>query len=465
MRLASLRAPRRADGATLLVVFVCLLLMLPARLVVAGLPLSLTPSEIAALLLGLTWLGAQMRGGPGVAKGPNPVRTALFTYVVIFLVIYGYTLYLPLRSDEVNIADHTLVLYLGYFGLILAMCDGLSGRERLDAVLRAIVVAGAFSAMVALLQFRFDIDLTAYMRLPGLRHTSVEESSAVISRSDLRRVSGTLGHPIEFGAVCAMLLPLAAHVAFHARALGRPALRWWICTAMIAGGLMFSVSRTAALGLAGAAVILFAGWPNRRRLYALGAFVAFLGVMKVLSPGLLGTFYNLFAGAGRDPSIRFRTHDWPFAMREFWKSPLLGRGPGTWFPFDHQVFDNQYLLSLVETGLVGTLAFVGLVCCGMIAALRARSLSADPHVRNLGLTVAAALIIPLLGAATFDMLSFPGVTSLMFLLVGAAGAMLRFQRADQLSAASSSAQLPADLSRSLTGPAGSGHGNASSASS
>lgn len=468
MSVASLPQPlqRGADGATLVCLFVLSLLLLPARLAVAGLPLSLTLAEIMTLALGLVWLCAQMINTTGVAKGGNPVRTSIFAYGLILLAVYGYTTNLYLPSDELNLADHTLVLYVGYVGLTLMMCDGISGRERLDFVLKAVVLAGTFAALVALLQFRFDFDLTEYMKPPGFRESSVEEVPSVISRSDLRRVAGTLGHPIEFGALSAMLLPLAAHLAFQARDRGRPAVRWWICTAIIAAGLMFSVSRTAVIGLAGAGLILFLGWPARRRIISLGVLAVFLGFMKVLVPGLIGTFYSLFAGAGNDSSIMFRTHDYPFAMREFAKSPIFGRGLGTWYPFEHQVFDNQYLLSLVETGLLGTLAFVGLVLCGIVVALRVRHLSTDSNVRNLGLTIAACLVIPLLGAATFDLLSFPGITSVMFLLIGATGALLRFERRDQLDRRLvSSFQEPAERSRSLIALTGIGQGSPRSESS
>lgn len=463
---ATVLQPRRADGATLVVLFVLVLLILPARLAVAGLPLSLTPAEIMALVLGVMWLCAQMISTAGVAKGSNPVRTSIFAYGMILLAVYGYTTSLYLPSDELNLADHTLVLYVGYVGLVLAMCDGIGSRERLDFVLKAVVIGGTFAAIVALMQFRLEFDLTEYMKIPGLRHSSAEEVPTVISRSDLRRVAGTLGHPIEFGALSAMLLPIAAHLGFQARSRGLPATRWWICAAVIAAGLMFSVSRTAVLGLVGAGLILLLGWSNRRRLLTIGAFVVFLGFMKVLAPGLLGTFYNLFAGAGDDSSIMFRTHDWPFAMREFARSPLFGHGPGTWYPFKHQVFDNQYLLSLVETGLLGTLGFVSVVICGIVVALRVRFMSTDQNVRNLGLTIAASLTIPLLGAATFDLLSFPGITSILFLLVGAAGALMRLERRDQADRLLlSSFQEPADRSRELIVLTGNGQGSARSGSS
>src|SRR5690606_6052207 len=97
-----------------------------------------------------------------------------------------------------------------------------------------------------------------------------------------------------------------------------------------------------------------------------------------------------------------------------------------------QIFDNQYILSMVETGLIGTVAFAALFLVAGYAALRSRFLSADPVTRDLGLTIAACLVLPLVGSFTFDLLSFHTVTGISFLLVGAAGALLRAEGGDQL---------------------------------
>ncbi|GAA0361321.1 hypothetical protein GCM10009530_08510 [Microbispora corallina] len=417
--------PRRADGATLVCLFVLALFLIPARLVLRGLPMSLSLADILALVLLLVWLFAQFTSTLGAAKGTNPVRTGIFAFGMALLTCYGFGALGYLSSDELNLADHSLVLFVGYVGLVLVVCDGVRGRDRLDFVMKTIVVAGVVVSVVATFQYLLNFDPTAYMTLPGFRHTSVEGTETVMSRADLRRVAGTLGHPIELGVVCAMILPFGAHYAFRAGSRGEPALRWWLATAVIAAGLMFSVSRSAVIGLVVIALTLFPGWPVRRWLATLGALAVFLVVMKAAAPGLLGTFYNLFANATSDDSILYRTHDYPFALLEVAKYPIFGRGLGTWYPYKHQVFDNEYLLSLVETGIVGVVAFVGILACGVATALRARRLSGDPNVRNLALTVAACLLVPLVTAATFDLLSYPGVTSLMFLLIGAAGALLR----------------------------------------
>lgn len=439
---------RRADGATLVVLFVVLQLVIPARLVISRLPLSLSPASVVALLIGLCWLCAHFTNTLGIAKGRNPIRTMLFLYICSVLATYGLATYGYLPADELGLADHSLVLAFVSVGMALGVCDGVRGRDRLDFVLKTVVTAGAAVAVVGILQFLFDLDLTQYVKVPGLRST--EDVGFVLDRSARRRVAATTGHPIEFGVMCAMLLPLAIHIAIKTGGQAQSRRRWWVCTGLIAAGLMFSISRSAILSAAGAGAVLFLGWSARRRVQGVVAVVGFLALIKVIAPGLLGSIYSLFANMGSDDSIRYRTHDYATAYAEISKHLWLGRGLGTWYAPKHQVFDNQYLLSLVEVGIIGLVAFMGIFLAGIYAGLRARFMSSDPADRDLGLTLVAILVVPIVACATFDFASFKTVTALAFLIAGAAGSLLRTTSSDHAADqghASSNLILSSDLRR------------------
>ncbi|MFI0423391.1 O-antigen ligase family protein [Spongiactinospora sp. 9N601] len=413
----------RADGATLAVVFSTVLLVVPARLVFVGLPLSITPANLISLIAAACWFFAHFTLVLRMAKGRTPVRTGLFVYGSAMVATYGFATYRYLPPDELGLADHAFILIIANLGLALLVCDGVRGADRLDFLLKCMVLAGAFISVIGAFQYLFNIDLTRFLELPGLRYTS--EEAFVIERSGGRRVGATMGHPIEFGVACSMLLPIAVHYGNKAKMRAEPSLRWWACAVLIGLGLMFSVSRSAVLGLGCVAVVLLIGWPARRRLIALGVTLGFLVVIRFAVPGLLGTFIGLFSNLGNDDSIRYRTHDYDVAAAEIAKHPWLGRGVATWYAPKHQVFDNQYILNLVETGFIGTAAFVAMFVVAIYAALRARHLSTDPGTRDLGLTLAACLTAPLIGSATFDLLAFATVTGLGFLIIGACGALHR----------------------------------------
>jgi len=425
------RLPRSADATTLLALFVVLQLVLPSRLVVNHLPLSLSAASIVALGLGALWLCAQMTTTLGAAKGRSPVRTLLFTYACVLIASYASAAFNYLPPDERAIGDHTMVTSCALILLALAVCDGVRSLDRLYFLLRVLVVCAALVAVVGILQFLFDLDLVPNLRPPGMRFTSTEPTMGV--RDGLSRAVGTTANPLEFGVFCAMMLPLAIHLAFRATRTGRGGALWSTCVVLIGAGLMFSVSRSAILAVTAAGIALLIGWPTRRRVWMVGAGLAFLLVIKIVSPGLLSTFFELFRNARNDESVQWRTHDYATAHELVSQHLLLGRGLGTWYAPKHEVFDNQYLLTLVDVGVIGLVAYLGVFAAALYATIRSRLLlSRIPGERrgelvdrDLALSLAASLVVVLPTFATFDFQAFPTVSGLAFLLVGACGALLR----------------------------------------
>ncbi|GAB2813686.1 hypothetical protein GCM10022221_09270 [Actinocorallia aurea] len=417
----------RVDGASLGMVHVLLLTVLPARLVLAGLPISLSPADIVALGMALTWACATCTTTLGVAKGRSPVRTALFAYAVACLLSYGLATMRYTPGDELTLADRTLLILLGLTGFAIAICDGVRTSERLERLLKTAVVGGAIMGVFGALQFLFGYDVTDLLDLPLLRPGT--EGGAVLDRGGLPRVAATAGHPIEFGVVCAMLLPMAAHFAFAARDAGARQARWWTCTGLIASGLLFSVSRSPILGVAVVFLVLLVGWPAARMIRITAVSAGLLTVVAFAYPKIITTIYGLFANFGADSSVEYRKHRYEIAQAEFAKHPLFGRGIGTWYVPKYIAFDNQWIMTALDAGAVGVVTLAGILLAGIYACARVRwAVETDARTRSLATALAAAIAVPVIGALTFDLLAFHIATGLMFLSVGAAGAMLRVHR-------------------------------------
>ena len=206
------------------------------------------------------------------------------------MATYGYATrhYLPI--DELQAADRTIVAdSLGTIFVGIAACDGVRNLARLDMLTKFMTVGLGVVAAIGILQFSIGFDLTEYLALPGLRPAT--EDGFVLERSIFRRPAGTTGHPIEFGVVCAIGVPLAAHYAYRTQEAGLKARRWWLCLALIASGAVISLSRSAILGMVLGGLILLIGWPSHRRVRALVAAAVFLVVLRMIVPGLLGTLY------------------------------------------------------------------------------------------------------------------------------------------------------------------------------
>ncbi|MBL0748511.1 O-antigen ligase family protein [Nocardioides baculatus] len=425
------RAPRTADATTLIALFVVLQFGLPATLVLDHLPMALRASTIVALGLGVLWFCTQMTTTLGAAKGSNPVRTAVFVYACVVLAVYGKSSFTYLDGDERASGDHAMVIVLSMICLALAICDGVRSRERIGFLLRVMVVGACWVSFVGIVQYLFLFDITGYLQLPGMQFG--ERYDLVLVREGLPRVSGTTQHPIEFGVFSAMMLPLALHVAFTETRGRRWRGAWWGCVALIATGLMFSASRSAILALACTGIVLSFGWTARRRLWTVAAGLVFLVFIKLISPGLLGALVSLFRNAGNDDSVRYRTHDYDTAREAISANPLLGRGIGTWYSPKRVVFDNQYLLTLVDSGIIGLAAVLGMVFAAMYCVRRVVVLSrvspapvgTTSRDRDLALSLGASLAAILPTYATFDFAAFSTVNSLMYLVVGVSGALLR----------------------------------------
>lgn len=418
---ATIRGGLDRDGATsLLTGFAVVLCAVPASYAIAGAGSFVTLPLLVGVTCSAAWAARQtIEERFGV--GPQPVRVVLVAYLVSTLLSFAAASGRAATGAEASAADRGVVVAVSLVGVALLTADGVRSRQRLDHLLRALVVLGAGVATVGILQFLFGYDVTASLRLPLLtpRETGYE---AITARSGFNRVAGTTLHPIEFSVVLTMLLPVAVHVAHHAGLR-----RWWAPVALLAAAIPMSVSRTGTVGVIAVGLLTIPTWSPTRRRRAAVAGAAFLLSMKLVFPGLIGSIRALFTGFADDPSIASREHDYSYIGTYIAERPWFGRGAMTFLPDHFDFVDNQYLLSLVETGVVGLLALLAVFFVGMGAARGARHRSTDPVTRDLGQALAASLIVGPVTFATFDFMSFPVARGLSFLLVGCAGALWRFE--------------------------------------
>jgi O-antigen ligase len=151
--------------------------------------------------------------------------------------------------------------------------------------------------------------------------------------------------------------------------------------------------------------------------------------MYLLVPGMVGTVRGLFTGLPEDASAASRTNSYSAALEVAARTPLVGRGLGTFLP-EYKILDNQYLLLLVELGVVGLVSFILLIAAGIYCCERARRQFTDPLMKQLNVAVMASLTAGAITFAFFDAFSFPMSAAYMFLMLGIAGALWRIAKAE-----------------------------------
>jgi polysaccharide biosynthesis protein PslJ len=426
----------RPDLVAFLGIFLGLLLLIPGRFAFTFYSESLTPAVALGVLAFWLWACLRIVPGLGLAGGRQPVRV-----IALFLLWSGGASWAaaflraipPIESRAAIIG---VLFLISGAGVALLAADGIQRRFQLDALLGWLVIGASVVATIGIVQFFTGFDVSRYLRFPGLGVGTVAGASFIDVRSSFRRVEATATHPIEFAVFLTMVLPLALHYARMSDARQR-VQRWgrWLCVALLLIALPTTLSRSGIVGLAVVGLMLLPTWPVRQSLLALGAMFGFAVALRGAVPGLVGTVVSLFTYFGSDPSINQRLGDYSAAAPYIAAAPLFGRGFHTWIPSGlgpgslQFVTDNQYLLSLLETGLVGLIALLGVVVGGVMLARYARQRSSDARSRDLAQSLATSMVVATVAFATFDALSFPIVRGLTFFLLGCAGALWRIQGA------------------------------------
>ena len=361
---------RRAenDAVTVLIVFSAVALLIPATQVFT--PLKSVGNPATLIGVGCLWLWVMGRLIPrlGLASGPQPVRLLVFAWALANLVSVVMAQLRAIDGVEISAGDRGLILIMSAMGVTLLAADGIVTRRRLETLVEWVVRFGTGAAAIGVIQFVTGYKVADLIRVPGLGPLDVAEYSDI--RSEFTRIAGATTHAIEFSVALCMLLPLALYLAFNAA--GPKRRWWWASVVLLASGIPMTVSRSGFVGAVVVLAVLLPSWPRARQYRMLLGIVVYLMAMRALFPGLLGTIKSLFLNMGNDPSTQSREQDYTFVADFFGQSPWTGRGFGTFIPTRYDFIDNQYLVTLVEVGIVGLIAYTALWLGGIVVATGVR---------------------------------------------------------------------------------------------
>jgi hypothetical protein len=432
---------RQPDAVALLTLYLLVLVLIPEPLVFGPLGGAGSPASILAAILFIYYLSARLHPALPSARDFQPIRRAAIGFGCSIVATYISINRHPLSAQATNGADRGLILVCGWLGVLLIALDCTDRLDRLEVLIQRVVLGAAGMAALAATQFFTGLNLAKYVVIPGL--ASQQPVVDIATRDMLYRPFATAGSPIELAAILAICLPLAIHYARFAPPKLRT--RKWIQVALIAMALPMTLSRTAIVAVAAAALVLLPTWPRRDRWLAYLAGVLATVAMWATIPGLLSAFTGLFSEVGSDPSSASRTGAFTSASPFVAQHPWLGVGFDTFFPQTYFFTDDQYLHALIETGVIGLLALLLLFANGWFVALKIRKASIQSCTRDLAQCLAAAIAAAAAAFATLDAFSFTIVCGLTFILLGSVGALRRMATRDRTSATSGYLGLGDDL--------------------
>lgn len=407
------------DATTVLTVYLTLLLAIPSAMVVGPLGSAGAPSTIMAIGILFWWAWSHIQRNRSLTIGFQPVRAAMLGWLIVMLAVYAHAMSSPIPFDEISPADSGMLKLIGMAGVLLVANDGIPNLERYRVLLRRMVIAAGIIALFGLIQYITRQLFVDRIQIPGLTGTLTD--AGVIMRSGFARPSGTSTHPIEYGVVLTMILPLAITYAFKS-----PSRRWLyrgvLCAITFA--VFLSISRSAVLCAVAGLVVLAISWSNAARLRLI-AFMIVIGTVVYLTvPGVLGAVTALFTGATEDSSVASRTGSYDIVGHFISTSPILGRGFGTFLP-KYWILDNGYLGMLIEGGILGFAGLATLIVAAGFAARLAHHTAVNEFDRDIGQAMLASIAAGACGLAFFDTFGFPQSAGVFFLLLGVAGAARR----------------------------------------
>lgn len=410
---------------TVPVVFATSLSVIPARYAFG--PYAVTVATVAGFLGLILWAAGRTVDLRRPPRRLSAVISALTALMVVAIATFSVAQLRGVRGIEAQNADRRLFFFIAGAGLVLYLYDVATRLRAVRIVAGAVLGGAAAMAAIGIVQFTTNFDPVQLIALPGLDPGPPFR----VSSTGLRRVASTADHPIEFGLVCAMTLPLGMHFARYATSrLARRAS--FASTGLLMAGALLSVSRSAFLAVVAVLVILVPGWTSTRRFAAVVSLSIGISLFAVAVPDLPGAITELFTDTSDDPSIQGRTTATEDALELIGQEPIFGRGFGTWEPSVTFVVDNQYLVTLLESGVVGLLGLVVLLLttylvCRRVARASAQLAPATADLaRSLGASVAAASV----GAFGLNILRFQATAGLVFVIVALVAALDRIHRID-----------------------------------
>ena len=414
---------------SLLAVLVLVILFIPMqRYVLPGsLPFELEPYRLLVGLVFAGWL-ASLLVDPRVRLRRSGLEAPI---LLLMVATFGSILanggrVAGLESDVAK----SVTFFVSFVLIFYLIVSVVRTRAQVDLLLKFLIGGAAILAGLAIVESRTGYNVFNHLSgfVPLLEPADV---LGTFEQDRGLRAYASAQHPIALGAALVMLIPPAIYLV--RRTAQR---RWWLAAGLLGLGSLATLSRTSVIMLVVVGVVFLRMRPmeTRRVLpYLLPALVA----VHLVLPGTLGTLKESFFPAGgliaeqtANPGSRGqgRIADIGPGLREFAEKPLFGQGYGTrvvdFNRQNAQILDDQWLGTLLETGLAGAVGWLWLFSrAGRRLARRARADSSSDGWLLTALTASVATFA--VGMLTYDAFAFIQGNLLLFILLGLGSALLR----------------------------------------
>ena len=337
--------------------------------------------DVLIVIIGLAWLAKSALYKELGLFLRTPLNRPIAAYSVAAILATG----LGMMAGRVTVLGGTLFVlkYIQYFVIYFMVVNNLRERRQFERFLLALLATAAVASVIGILQI---------------------PSGARVSAP----FEGSTGEPNTFAGYLVLMLAVVAGLYLTGESLERKYILASLAV-LIFIPLLFTLSRVSYVALIPLAGALFAFSERKLLIASVLAFSLVLApflVPKAVVDRVIFTFSQPFqpgqteiGGIRLDTSTSARLRSWEKAAADWPKHPIFGHGVT-----GYRFVDAQYPRVLLETGVVGLLAFLWLQVSLVREARGVLRRAQDPLYKGVALGFLVGLIgmiVHCIGANTF----------------------------------------------------------------
>jgi len=293
--------------------------------------------KILAIGVLLIYIGSKISAGDRLSVWTLEM-TMLATIVALGLLL------MPLAASPKDSMDVLTDTYLKTVVIFILMVNLIDTRQRIFSMWKLVVVCGAALGLGAIKSYTMGEFTMRGLRIEGL-------------------VGGMFENPNDLATALDLLLPFAVVLALIGKGFAR--LFYLFCAAILAVGVLVTLSRGGFLGLIASGALLVWKLGRGRRLKTILAAVLICGILFSAMPGGYGARIATIFSNDQDKtgSAQLRRELMERAASIAIHRPIVGVGIGNFhiYSIKEKLAHNAYLEIAAELGVMGLIAYLILI--------------------------------------------------------------------------------------------------------
>jgi O-antigen ligase len=387
-----------------------------------GLPLEAKLDRPVLLLIVALWvLSLTILDGAQRVRF-TPIHYAFVGFVLIAILSLVYNAETTVRLGEMELGVRKLALLISYLTLFVVVASGVRPGE-VRAFMTFMCGLAVVTALAVIWEYRYEYNVFftwTHSFLPVTIPPELGNSDSIGRRS----IIGPTIHPLAPAMMMACAMPFALISMYQSREMRRKIL-WGAAAGIMFAAALATQRKTSIVAPFAVLAVLTAYRPRILRQLVPGLIGLFI-IAHIFTPGALGGVgnqllpQNMFGVA----STVDRQSDYSAIEPDVINRPLLGRGYETYDQKKYRILDNQFLTTIIGTGIIGILSYISIFLAIFLIAHRVARNGKEDRVGP-ALAIVAATAAMLVGSGLLDILALPQLPYLVCFFAGFAAVLSR----------------------------------------